>query len=494
MKFQKYFPLVPVLAFMIYYCISFQFEVYEGGADNYSHYKFAKYSPSYPILLLDHWAKPVFTILCLPFAQLGFKGVIFFNVLCGVCAAWMAYLVAKELKHSYSWVTFFIVLSMPLYYPVMVSCLTEPLFSLALVVSVYLLLKKKYVAGCIVASFLFLIRTEGFVLYPMFTIYLVVMRQYKAIPFLLCGFLLYSTIGYFAYNDFFWLINKNPYSNTAALYGTGELLHFAKQTKMIFGIPQSILIVGGIFIAIYKFISQFVRKTIEADVFLIEGIWTCFFIAHSIVWWLGTGASLGLIRVMASVLPLAAITAGRTINFLDSFITSYTKIKTYAITFLAVISLLMPFIMYAIPFRYTDIDKTKLAFLDWYKQSVYADKKIHLYDPFFYYYLDLDPFDSTRVNEYIDNKTHPEDEIEPGELYVWDAHFGPNEGGMPIEQIMKNPYFQLVNYFEPSKPIKVLNDHLYCIYVFERVRRNNLSNDSILSHFKSSNIKENLYR
>jgi len=27
------------------------------------HYLFARYAPSYPLLYLDHWAKPVFTIL-----------------------------------------------------------------------------------------------------------------------------------------------------------------------------------------------------------------------------------------------------------------------------------------------------------------------------------------------------------------------------------------------------------------------------------------------
>jgi multisubunit Na+/H+ antiporter MnhE subunit len=42
---------------------------------------------------------------------------------------------------------------------------------------------------------------------------------------------------------------------------------------------------------------------------LIAGSFLAYFVAHSYVWWKGTGSSLGLERVIAGVCPLAALIA-----------------------------------------------------------------------------------------------------------------------------------------------------------------------------------------
>src|SRR5690606_37320198 len=111
----------------------------------------------YPSLFLDHWGKPVFTLLSAPFAQFGFKGLLFFNVLCGVLASYLTFRVAKLLQLKESWISIVFVLSMPIYYIMMVSAMTEVLFSLLVIYGIYLFLKEKYIFSSIIFSLLFLV-------------------------------------------------------------------------------------------------------------------------------------------------------------------------------------------------------------------------------------------------------------------------------------------------------------------------------------------------
>src|SRR5688572_18213389 len=73
------------------------------AGDSIYHYLYAHYSFTHPELLLDHWAKPLFTLISSPFAYFGFEGMKVMNTIIMVFTAWIGYLVAKklELKNSY---------------------------------------------------------------------------------------------------------------------------------------------------------------------------------------------------------------------------------------------------------------------------------------------------------------------------------------------------------------------------------------------------------
>ncbi|MFN7690454.1 MAG: hypothetical protein ACK5QU_05180, partial [Bacteroidota bacterium] len=59
---------------------------YDPG-DGVQHYLIAKYALHHPHLLLDHWGKPIYTLLCMPFAQFGFIGSNIFHLLCNTFTA-----------------------------------------------------------------------------------------------------------------------------------------------------------------------------------------------------------------------------------------------------------------------------------------------------------------------------------------------------------------------------------------------------------------------
>ena len=76
-------------------------------------------------------------------------------------------------------------------------------------------------------------------------------------------------------------------------------------------------------------------------------------------------------------------------------------------------------------------------------------------------------------------------DIKEGEIVLWDAHYSPNEGRLPLENLMDNPGFRLVKLIRPEKPFKVLGGYDYEIYIFQRINEddavdNYLIRDSLL--------------
>jgi len=480
---------------LVCFLFALQFEIFEGGSDNFIHYRVSRYAFKYPELFLDHWGKPFFTLVSTPFAQFGFKGFIFFNILCGVLASFFTWKVAEKLKLSHAWAAMVLVLTMPIYYIMMVSVMTEILFSLVLILSIYFILQERYILAAILFSSLFLIRTEGYILYPFVAFVFAIKRQWKAIPFLGFFFLIYSIIGFFYFGDFLWLINQIPYGDTSELYGTGELLYFVKQYKFIFGKWASVfLVMGGIIAGIQAIHYFWKERKVKIDFILIEVLLLIYFAAHSYVWWSGTGASIGLIRVMAAIIPLAAITVVRSLDF-------FSKLnplpKFYAHIFVILFSIYLirvPFKTNPLPFKYGQKENTIAASVDWMKSSKYADAKIYFYEPLIYILLDRDPFDHSVIKELIDDRDHPENVTKEGELVFYDMHFGPNEGRLPLEKLMDNSHFRLVNYFEPIEPFTVLGGYSYAVLVFERVKENKDDNRLLLEKFKKSKSKKELWK
>jgi hypothetical protein len=51
---------------------------------------------------------------------------------------------------------------------------------------------------------------------------------------------------------------------------------------------------------------------------------------------------------------------------------------------------------------------------------------------------------------------------------VWDAHFGPNEGGVMLENLENDPYLKKVKSFYPVEKVTVLGGYDYSVQVYEK--------------------------
>ncbi|MFZ7144285.1 MAG: hypothetical protein ACO1G6_02990, partial [Bacteroidota bacterium] len=158
-------------------------EYSEGGADNVWHYYFSRYAPAYPEFFLHHWGKPFFILLSTSFAQFGFYGLQIFNVLVGLSAAIVTYKFGEKLKLKFNWLSIVLLLFTPLYFAIVQSGMTEPLMSLVLVASMYLLYEKKFLVGTILMSFSIYTRTEGSFLTLYVLFYLLLIGKWKTFHF-----------------------------------------------------------------------------------------------------------------------------------------------------------------------------------------------------------------------------------------------------------------------------------------------------------------------
>jgi len=63
---------------------------------------------------------------------------------------------------------------------------------------------------------------------------------------------------------------------------------------------------------------------------------------------------------------------------------------------------------------------------------------------------------------------------------VWDAHFGPNEGGVQLENLENDPYLKKIKSFYPIEKIVVLGGYDYSVQIFKKSREKNLTDSATL--------------
>lgn len=438
-----------------------------GGADNIAHYQIARYSFKYPELFLDLWGKPVYTTLSAPFAQFGYNMAKAFNLVVAVLILLLSARIANRLFPGSSLFTIVLIAFSPVYFLLSVSCLTEILFAFVLVAAVYLFVNNKYILSALVLSFLPLVRSEGIVILPVFAVALFLNRSYRSISFLLFGSVFYSMVGYFVFGDILWLVNKLPYSLGESIYGSGSLFHFVKHSPSIFGIPLLLLIVAGIIIWVTGILKNFSLRNPNTVLFLlIAGSWMTYFAAHSYVWWKGTGGSLGLTRVMAGIIPLAVLTGMKSFEF----VLQKVKGKSFPIAVFSVFALLQIVFFFTRHNLMLKADPTEQLIkksADFIRFNE-EEKKIFYFNPLVIHYLELDPYDTKQCNWWVADKQQPSNSMEWGDLLVWDAHFGPNEGSVQLENLEKDPYLKKIKAFYPLEKITVLGGYDYSVQVFKK--------------------------
>jgi len=437
-----------------------------GGGDSNLHMLISKFSFKYPRLFLHHWGKPFFILASSSFAQFGFFGMNVFNIICALSTAHMIYLLARKFKFENSWMAIFFSLFAPVYFVVIFSGLTEIFFCFILVLSIYLVTEKKYWVAAIVISFLPFVRSEGYLLFPLFISVFIYRKKPAAILLLATGVILYSIAGGIYYHDLFWLVKQNPYSNSNPGYGHGSLFYFAGKNEFIFGTALVVLLMLGLAGIIMKRNEKkiyFNEINIEEAV-LLYGSFVVYFIAHSIFWWKGLYGSDGLIRVMAGITPLISLLALRGANLIFSF-----KNSVIIKAILLILVLIMPFKQNTFP-RGLDYEEATLNQANnWLAQKNLATNKIFFAHPFTAVELRKDPFDKNSAEEFLGlNAASPEITVKPGELVIWDSHFSPNEGGIPLEKLTGNNNFRMLNSFS-SDPAVTPGKEIFRVVVFQRM-------------------------
>lgn len=467
--------------FILFFCLSFFAQSTYDAGDGIRHYLISRYCWKHPDLLLYSWGKPFFTLISTPFSQGGLLGINLFNILCGTASAFLAFKIARKLNLNYAVLAIPFLLFTPCYFPTLNSGLTEPFFGLILIFSIYLMFSERYIPAAVIISFLPFVRTEGILILPLFFIVLIYRKKILLSPFLVFGTFVYSVIGSFYYNDFFWVKNQNPYNGeNKSFYGSGELTHFAANHNFIWGSALGLLFIAGLAAVIFKLFKSIKNKAVSdnklpEEIILIYGSFIIYFAAHSIMWWKGLANSLGLLRVIAGVVPCSAIICLRGFNLL--MIPAFKKKKyiEFAIVCITVVFIISaPFKHEYFPYKLSPEQEVITDASKWFKTSAFEKQKIYYQYPFFSYILDVDPYNREKSDDlwglYPSIKKWGLNFIPDSTIVFWDAHFGPNESRIPLDIIMSDPNFQLIKTFTPHKEFTCLGGYNFNVNVFMKLK------------------------
>ncbi len=471
--------ILAIFSLVFFFLAYFSASTYDAG-DGIRHYLVSRYSWKHPDLLLYSWGKPFFTVISSPFSQFGLLGINIFNILCGIGSAFFAYAIAKKLKLNYALLVIPFLLFTPCYFPTLNSGLTEPFFGFILISSIYLMFVDRYLWACVLVSFLPFVRTEGNMILPLFFIVLIYRRKFLFSPLLAFGTFIYSVVGYFYFNDFFWVKNQNPYNGeNKVFYGSGELLHFVTNHNFIWGSALGLFFILGLIAIILNGFLTIKNKEIKEgklpeELLLIYGSFAIYFVAHSIMWWKGLANSLGLLRVLAGVIPCSALICLRGFNLI--MIPFFNEKKLLKFAFIAVIVFWIirsPFKHDYFPYKLDQEQVVVKDAGDWFKESQYSNQKVYYLYPLLAHLLNVDSFDPQKVGElwglYPSIKAYGIDVIPDSTIVFWDGHFGPNECRIPLDTIMNDPNFELIKSFKPKTEFTTLGGYKFEIYVFMKL-------------------------
>ena len=433
---------------------------YDAG-DSVMHFLFAHHAMDHPEIILDHWAKPAFTFVSMPFASLGMGGMKLFNALMGLITAYLVYRSAVRLGFRLRLLGPLLLVAAPEFFLAQFSGLTEPMFACLLILGIYLLLRGNFLPAVALLSFLPFVRTEGFLLLPVFALYLIWHRRYPLVPLLALGTVVISLIGWWGqYETLTWVFTENPYASDLANYGKGSWGHFPRQYLFVLGLPIYALFWLG-WIPWGWVVPQANVRALTAERILLVYLPFCvYFGAHMVFWATGIGHSLGMLRVLIAIQPLAALIALAGLTGLARLIPArLSRIRTGFIALVMVYVALFPVLPNPAAIQREDLDlsvdqRLLSEMRDWYLTQDLRDRPHYTDHPSTNWLLERDPFDSLNTRKMI---RMVEETPPAGSIVIWDSWFAVMEGGV-AGSICSDPGYRLLweaNDNWKGKPVKV---------------------------------------
>ncbi len=447
-------------------------EGFEGGADAVCHWMISRDAPSDPMLFLDQWNKPLFTVLSAPFAQFGLLGMRIFSALSGILTGIVLYRLSKKYLAALAWLPAILLLLLPQYFTLLTSSMTEPLFGLFLALFLLAVSEQRFGWAAIVAGILPFVRQEGMALIPIAAAVLVYARKARKLPLLALGTAVLAVVGWVVSGDRLWILTSFPYGSASSdIYGHGDLLHYLRYYKELFGIPITVVFsLGAVFLlglATKRIRARVPFSSFELAILSAFAFSVLFFSAHSFIWWKGMRGSLGLIRVMACMAPAMALVAAFGISELLSF--RYLRHKAAKVTVLTVFlagSVLQLALATELP---TPLGQAQLVMQqasNWLREQG-VSTRVHYADPVFAFFAGNDLVVDSPINKGPITASQISG-FPAGEYIVWDAHFSPNEGRLPLDSLLFHPYLERVRSFHPKDAFTVLGNRPYVIHVFRK--------------------------
>lgn len=265
-----------------------------------------------PNVWVSLFHRPIWVILFALPVQLGHWVVpVMMSGLC-VLTAFALYKASKVKHQKYAWLLIILLLFQPFYFGVGQNALTEPLAALLLTLGYWAMLEKKYHWFVLCGTLLPLARLELAVLLLFWAIILIQHKQWKLIPFLGAGIVVWNIAGMLVSGsaDPIWLIHE-VLNRGIDPYGEVSFFAFFNRYFYVVGSVTFVLLLIGLLEGIRKW---------KWNLF-IHGQFFCGILLYSVLaagW--DTARSGAFLRHMIVIGPLAAIIAWDGFNHIAAMI------------------------------------------------------------------------------------------------------------------------------------------------------------------------------
>ena len=159
------------------------------------------------------------------------------------------------------------------------------------------------------------------------------------------------------------------------------MLHFINASPEIFGIPLLVLFLAGLVIYGYLFFTseKKQRNQIFLETWLLAIPVLIFFAVHSVLYWKAWFSSMGLIRVVTGVLPLAALVGLKAYDYLEKTFIKLRVIRNFFLLITIVLIIFSNFYIHRFPVQLNPGEKAMKRAIAWFKSTPYIKKEDFLY-------------------------------------------------------------------------------------------------------------------
>jgi hypothetical protein len=459
----------------LFFCITwygiqyFNSEIPADSGDGIMHYFISNASWENPILLLHHWGKPLFILLSSPFSQLGFSGIVTFNILVFTSTILIAWNIASKFNLSI-WLTILfpiLLINIQDYSITVLGGLTEPLFNLFFLLTFWLLVTKKWFWLAIITSFLPFLRSEGQLPVVLIFFILLYYKQYKYISFLLVGFVLYSIVGFFALNDFWWYFTKSPYAMNNGIYQHGNWNHYFISYKNYLGNPGLFVFVGAFIYLIIQLLKKRWNSIEFTYIFYIYGTFVGIVVLHSYFWATGQNASLGLTRITTQAMPTFVLL---NLIYIEKSRFGQHKFSGYVIGSISLFIAFNSIFSKHFPIKSNALELQVINAVKSLKNTINPDQRLFYHHPLFCFQFGDNPFKKNQscIFYYCDDlESDIKNKMKPGDLIVRDSQFGPQEQGLALESITKSNRLNLIRSYISSEQIEDAYNEIEGVFIYE---------------------------
>jgi hypothetical protein len=288
---------------------------YSGDADATFHYLNARDGLAAPVDLLGPWARPLFKAYLLLPAQVGMLACRVAMTVLFALLMQQTMALARELRLPRPWLAGLFLPLMPTVFGLATDTMSEIPFALGAVVAVRLWRRNsdtgaakagaiplRLILATLLVSLLPMVRPEGFWLAAMWGVLILMDRRLSVWQRLTLPSLLATGLGLWVLAC--WVIHGDPIyfihvwswpPESYETYGRGSLLHHVYRWPVFCGPVLCALFIAGI------------KPSLRREMALPWAVWGLVFVLHSVLYWRGWFASIGLMRILASTAPFTAI-------------------------------------------------------------------------------------------------------------------------------------------------------------------------------------------